>query len=93
MTQLKNINSLASRVIQRVNKGLDKLDYDKNVYASRSDKYNIKAISDFNSEYNSYTKYKKASCKNFYMGDKIKYFQIGDNSSINRENIGMNSKN
>ena len=57
------INNLASRGLQRQNKGIDKLDYYKNVYVSRSEKYNIKAISDFSNEYNSYTKYKKAKCK------------------------------
>jgi len=56
-------NNLASRGKQRQNKGLDKLDYYKNIYVSLSDKYNIKAIDNFNSDYNSYIKYKKAKCK------------------------------
>ena len=83
------INNLASRGKQRQNKGLDKLEYyKKNVYLSRSDTCNIKAIDNFNGEYNSYVKYKKAKCKNFYIGDnKTKHYQIGDNSSISSEHI------
>ena len=53
------IDNLASRGKQRQNKGLDKLDYYKNVYVSRSDKYNNKSIEIVNSEINNYMKYKK----------------------------------
>ena len=52
------INNLASRGQQRQNKGLDNLNYYKNIYASRSDKYN-NSIKNVNRETNSYMKYKK----------------------------------
>ena len=61
------IDNLASRGKQRQNKGLDKLDYYKNVYVSRSEKYNNKSIENFNSEINTYIKYKEIRITNLIL--------------------------